>query len=179
LFNALRRSNRSQPLWDAAGNYLSHPAGIAHFFLVYVAMLAGVIFAFLVTLVEILYSPARQGVTTIDKLIGVPLWLPSSLAAACAGVFFYKRIRHKFAFWAWVPSFILLLWSAWDWHGTLSKYDSTWDTHFGKDCGGSECLYQLFFTVPFYTSVAYSLGAVAAWLWDKEKTASPSRPTPA
>jgi hypothetical protein len=41
----------------------------------------------------------------------------------------------------------------------MAVYDSTWDTYFGKGCGGSECLYELFLTAPFYTSVAYSIGA--------------------
>jgi hypothetical protein len=42
----------------------------------------------------------------------------------------------------------------------MSAYDSSWDTYFGSRCGGSECLYQFFLTIPLYAALAYSIGAL-------------------
>ena len=166
MLNRVIPDGKKEVLWDEAGNYRSHPAGVAHFFLVYLAVLVGFTFAFLAVTVSRL---AGWNDSLAEQLVGEPFWLPNILAGACFGAFFYKRIRHRFAFWSWVPSCILLIWSAWDWHGAMSKYDSTWDTYFGKNCGGSECVYQIFLTVPFYASVAYALGAVLARVSEKKK----------
>jgi hypothetical protein len=83
-----------------------------------------------------------------------------ALLGAFAGYFFFKKIPTRFAFWVWLVPGSLLAWNAWYWqHTGMVKYASIWDTYFGTNCGGSECLYQILFTAPFYTAVFYSLGA--------------------
>ncbi|HET7440630.1 MAG TPA: hypothetical protein VFJ47_04950 [Terriglobales bacterium] len=174
----MRRSSHGQAVWDAQGNYLSHPAGVVHFLLVYVAMFIGLMFAFVMVLVSRLYSPPGGGLGVFDRIIDSHLYVPNVIVAVFMGAFFYGRIRHNFAFWVWVPSLIFLVLDVWgDWAGTLSRYHSMWDTYFGRNCGGTECLYQLFFTMPFYTSVAYALGAVGMSLLRKKNYLNPSHPT--
>jgi hypothetical protein len=127
----------------------------------------------------LLHIPApylAYGVSCLLLLICAPL-VPSggvgdsvvalSLPIVCGFYFgrrFYRKLPTITAFFAWVLPGVFLTYSAVSWQHTMAQYDSTWSTYFGKDCGGSECLYQLFLTGPFYTSVAYSLGALSVRL---------------
>ena len=65
------------------------------------------------------------------------------------GCLTYILLPFFTAFLAWLPPGLFLLWDAANWQLTNSTYDSTWDTFFGKGCGGSECLYALLLTAPF------------------------------
>jgi hypothetical protein len=51
----------------------------------------------------------------------------------------------------------------------MAAYDSTWDTYFGKNCTGSECLYELFLTMPFYAGIGYSVGALLTKIWKRRE----------
>ncbi len=72
--------------------------------------------------------------------------------------------RHFFstrsAAWVWILPLGILLWNTFTWEtgGYGTYWQGVWNNYFGSDCGSSECLYELFVTVPFYTSVAYSFG---------------------
>jgi hypothetical protein len=116
---------------------------------------------FVLSLVVILIYPAAGKQATISgQLNGEPIWLPCIAAGLLAGQFLYRSIPSRLAFLAWLPPAAFLLWSAWSWQKSMAVYDSTWDTYFGKNCGGSECLYELLLTAPFYTGLGYSLGAL-------------------
>jgi hypothetical protein len=65
----------------------------------------------------------------------------------------------------------VLSWNLLTWEGppgstrTAVYWVNVWSNYFGSDCDGSECMYEFFVgPIPFYTSVAYSLGPVAARL---------------
>lgn len=75
--------------------------------------------------------------------------------------------RSRGAAWVWIAPLIILLWNVMAWEGagppTSSAYwAGIWANFFGAGCAGSECVYELFVTLPFYTSVAYTLGWLAA-----------------
>jgi hypothetical protein len=132
-------------LWNAANLF--------HLPSVYVACLLG----FLATgIIIVIYPPAGEQATFSGVLVE-RFWLPEILTAIWLGWFFYRRIPSKLALLAWIRPAVLLAWNVVKWH---SEYDSAWDTFFGRDCGDSECLYQLFLTMPFYTGISYSIGAL-------------------
>jgi hypothetical protein len=135
--------------------------GLLHLGLPYVAMILGFIASLLVT---ILVPGAGKQSTIIGQLTGEPFWVPEIVAGLVLGWLVYETVPSKFAFAAWAAPGCLLLWSAWSWQRRMALYDSTWDTYFGKDCGGSECLYQLFLTAPFYSSIFYSIGAFSKYV---------------
>ena len=95
-------------------------------------------------------------------ILADPLWLGPVLAAGVFGYVTTSKFGYrKASIFVWVIgvlNFGLLLQDSsayirrngWDHH--------VWARYFGRDCGDSECLYQLFATAPLYTSVAYSLG---------------------
>jgi hypothetical protein len=65
----------------------------------------------------------------------------------------------------WVLPMILLAigilsWNAFPGQGSWSK--DVWDNYLGKNCGGSDCVYELALTEPFLTSISYTLGACSA-----------------
>ena len=130
--------------------------GLLHFPSVYVAFVLGLLCSAAIILI---YPAAGEQATVSGQLTGEPIWLPEIAAGVFAGQFFYRRVPSRLAFLAWLPPAGFLLWSAWSWQNSMAVYDSTWDTYFGKSCSGSECLYELFLTAPFYTGIGYSLAA--------------------
>lgn len=132
-----------------------NPAALFHFPAVYCGTLLGVFISFFVI---IIYPPAAKQVTLSGQLMQEP-GLPEIIAGILVGWFFYRRLPSRLAFAAWLPPAVFLSWSALSWHRTIPVYDSTWDTYFGRNCGGSECLYELFLTMPLYASLGYLLGA--------------------
>jgi hypothetical protein len=98
------------------------------------------------------------------QLGGEPFWLPEIMAGLLLGWFAFETVPSKTAFLAWIVPAGCLLWSVWSLQHTTGAHDSTWNTYFGSDCGGSECLYQLLLTAPFYSSVFYSIGALSRFI---------------
>ena len=131
--------------------------GAGHLFFAYFAFLGGLVVSFLVTGGASLIGRADP---LLEKASGEPLWIPEIAIGFAAGSYLYSRLPSKVAYFSWCIPGLLLLCSAWHWQSTMAIYDSTWQTYFGKGCGGSECLYELALTAPFYTSVAYSVGAL-------------------
>ena len=73
-----------------------------------------------------------------------------------------RFFAHRSAALVWIPPAIVLLLNLFTWTGygppTTTRYwMEAWSNYFA-DCGSSECLYWFLVTLPFYTSVAYSLG---------------------
>ena len=121
-----------------------------------------VVASFLIILV---FPAAGETSTLTGQLTGEPFWLPEIMAGLLLGWFAYETVPSKTAFFGWLVPGCFLLWKAWSWQRSIAAYDdSTLDTYFGRNCGGSECLYQLFFTVPFYSSLSYSIGAFSKYV---------------
>ena len=136
---------------------------LVHLPSVYGAALVGVAASLVII---VIYPPAgRQA--TFSGLLLEQFWLPEVVAAILVGWFFYRRIPSRLALLAWVPPALFLAWNVLDWHRTSLQYDSTWDTFFGRNCGGSECLYELFLTMPFYAGIGYSVGALICKIVDR------------
>jgi hypothetical protein len=107
-----------------------------------------------------------------DHVVGQPLFkvatndscpLVSVLTGFILGTLSRRFFRTWSAAWVWVLPLCVLLWgiSTWQTGGYGSYWHDVWDNYFGSNCGSSECLYEFFVTVPFYTSLAYSLGWLA------------------
>jgi hypothetical protein len=141
----------------SAGKGFRNFAKLFHFPAVYVAVFCGFVVSAVVILI---YPPAGEQATISGQLNGEPIWLPDILAGLFLGQFFYRRVPSRLAFLAWLPPAVFLLWSALAWQRSMAVYDSTWDTFFGKNCSGSECMYELLLTAPFYTAISYSAGAL-------------------
>jgi hypothetical protein len=91
---------------------------------------------------------------------GEPYFLAPILAGFVLGALSHRFFGTRSAAWVWALPSAILLWNILTWkNGGYSPYwRDVWNNYFGADCGGSECMYELFVTAPFYTSVAYSLG---------------------
>jgi hypothetical protein len=120
--------------------------GLLHFPSAYVAALLGILTS---AAIVIIYPNAGEQRTISGQFTGEPIWFPEIAAGVLSGMFLYRRVPSGFAFIAWLPQAVFLLYSAISWQKAMAIYDSTWDTYFGRDCGGSECLYELFLTLPF------------------------------
>ena len=131
-------------------------------FLIHLAFFyCGLVLSFLAQMLLILIIPPLGKVTNpLGRVMNEPVFPLLILLAFVVGRYCYQRIPSRLAFAIWIVPGIFLLCSAWSWHKTMSRYDSVWTTYFGSGCGGSECLYELFFTAPFYSAIAYSLGAL-------------------
>jgi hypothetical protein len=134
---------------------------LLHVACVYLGVVVSMI---LLAVLGLLVPPLGRVTNPIGRFINEPIWGLQAPIAIFIGYQISKRLPCKEAFVAWIVPGIFLLVSAWSWHLTTSQYDSVWDTYFGKDCGGSECLYEGLLTVPFYAGIAYTLGAFAAAL---------------
>jgi hypothetical protein len=135
--------------------------GLLHLGLPYMATILGFVASILITIVV---PGAGEQSTLIGQLTAEPFWVPEIVAGLLLGWLAYETVPSKIAFIAWAAPGSFLLWSAWSWQRRMAVYDSTWDTYFGRHCGGSECLYQLFLTVPFYSSIFYSIGAFSKYI---------------
>jgi len=131
---------------------------IVHSFFAYLAMAIGTVVS---VLLAVVVPAIGSNQTFLGHVVSEPIWGMQILAGFLAGRALYKYLPSRVALAAWVIPGILLLWNVLSWR-TMSKYDSAWDTFFGNGCSSSECLDQLLLTAPFYTAVAYSLGAFLA-----------------
>ena len=132
---------------------------LGHLILFYCAFIASILASMFVIL---LIPSLGQSSNPWAAVLGEPAWILEAVICLFAGYFLYTKMPSKLSFVVWLVPLAFLVWSAWSWHLTMSKYDSVWDTYFGRGCGGSECLYELMLTAPFYSCIAYSLGALAS-----------------
>lgn len=141
------RMNDGQSAWDTVRSALVNISGV------YIGCVLGFICSMLVIA---LFPAAEKGL--VGRFFD---WAPAVATSLVAGVYSYKRFPSRVIFWVWVVPGVLLAWNVWSWQtGGMSKYDSAWDTFFGQHCGSSECLYEVFVTLPFYSGLAYSLGGL-------------------
>jgi hypothetical protein len=100
-------------------------------------------------LLVVLVPPLGSMTNPIGRMISEPTWTLQTICISI-GYQLYQRLPYREAFAVWFVPGLFLLVSAWNWHLTTSQYDSVWNTYFGKDCGGSECMYEALLTAPFY-----------------------------
>jgi len=148
--------------------------GLVHLPLPYLATFGGFLISLLIGGIGLIGN--EQGILfrLTNRVSGEPVWAPEIAAGLLIGWVAYKRFPSRFAFLSFAVPAMILVWSAVSWQRTMSQYDSTWDTFFGTGCGGSECLYQLLITAPFYGAVAYSAGAVIAHCRGHKRASVPS-----
>ena len=135
------------------------------------SMLVSYLAGFVVALPIGFFSSGQGNV--VDRTVDTWFWrycIDSSyfvaqiVTAACLGFISYRFSQSRSALWVWLlPTGVLAL-------NVLpsmmhSRTGPNWvlDNYFGRNCGSTECLYELFITGPFYTSVAYTIG----WLIKK------------
>ena len=96
-------------------------------------------------------------------LVDNPYFIGPIVVALVLGVLSNRVWKTNTGFWVWVFPTLILVWNVFSWksYTTRSNLADAWANYFGSDCGGSECLYEVLVTAPFYTSVAYSLGCIA------------------
>jgi hypothetical protein len=96
----------------------------------------------------------------ILRAVGEPYFALPVVAGLFLGVMSGRFFRSSSAAWVWVVPTIILVWNLFSWQngGYRPYWPDVWNNYFGSNCGSSECLYELFVTAPFYTSVAYTLG---------------------
>ena len=135
--------------------------GLAHLLLSYFAALIGFVISMLIAGVGLIGSEGLFFRLT-NAISGEPVWAPEIIAGLLIGYLAYKRVPSRFAFVSWIVPGVILFWNVISWQRTMSQYDSTWSTFFGTGCGGSECMYELFLTAPFYTAIGYAAGAAIA-----------------
>jgi len=79
-----------------------------------------------------------------------------------------RRISDDGARWVWIPFTLLIAYNYTNYPPaqTMGQHlANLWTQVFGSDCGGTECLGQLFLGVPFVGSVVYALTSVVL-RWD-------------
>jgi len=115
------------------------------------------------------FTKNTSGGNFVDHVVGQPLFklgtndsypVLSVLIGFILGALSHRVFRTRGAAWVWILPLCILLWNILTWNtgGYGTYWRGVWDNYFGSNCGGSECLYEFFVTVPFYTSSAYSLG---------------------
>jgi hypothetical protein len=141
------------------------------------AIAIGVLIVLLVALLSAAFTKNASGGNFIDHvteqratmLLSQPYYIAPVLCGLVLGALSGRFFRTRWAGWVWFFPLIVLLWNLLTWKGagaptTALYWKDVWMNYFGEDCGGSECMYEVFVTMPFYTSVAYSVGWAAVRL---------------
>ncbi len=134
------------------------------------AILAGFLVALIPAMVVAMATKNTSGGNWADHIAeqhifraaGEPYFIFPILAAFVFGVLSHRYAQSLSARWVWVFPLTILLWSVLTWRsgGFRPYWADVWNNYFGRDCGSSECAYELFVTAPAYTSLAYSFGWV-------------------
>jgi hypothetical protein len=145
-----------------------------------VAVAATFLTDFMFTVVHLLGLPLSNHYYG-DLLTGLPFFPIQILLGLLAGWFVWKHFKHRVMLWVWVLP-LLILCVAFVWVSTLTPgLTSIWleagvgqsrlSHYFGWGCRAKySCYDQLEITMPFYVSLAYSLGAwLAAKMPDKSR----------
>ena len=153
------------------------------------AMLIGVLIVIFLALLSAALTRNTSGGSFIDHiteqrasvLLNQPYYIAPVLCALVLGMLGRRSSRSRWAAWVWILPTAILVWNLLTWKGvgppiTAVYWRDVWANYFGSDCGGSECLYEVFVTIPFYTSVAYTFGWLFSGFLQRRKMAA-SHPT--
>jgi hypothetical protein len=124
-------------------------------------------------------SIARTDVVTehFVQLFGDnPYFIGPILAGFLLGVVGRRYFIGREGFWVWViPTLALALGMITTRpYGPYSRWEYIWDNFFTSRCGETECIAELVSTAPFYTSIAYSLGAIITQLTARRESVGDS-----
>lgn len=115
---------------------------------------------------------AMMGQWTLNTHLDT-IGFPTPLVALVLGFILARKYPCDAAIWVWAPP---LLFFAWDAHGLASGWNPSWsnktrwqyvnDNLLGvtQACSDSECLGELFVTMPFVSSICYSVGVAISKL---------------
>lgn len=165
-------------------------AKIAKTFVAYAShVLAGtaaiVLFPLLLFLPATLHPILLELLSPVIGLFGEPFFPLRILLALWLGWHLNNRFGHRFARWVWILPAIYLAYTIATWTGhlysTLSYWEDVRNELFGSGNSSTERVYQFSVTLPFYTSVAYSIGAhfgYRRWLRRNGHKQAPEAPVP-
>jgi hypothetical protein len=132
------------------------------------AMVAGVLAALIPAALIAMATKNTSGGNWADHLaqqrilnaVEGPYFVFPILASCVFGALSRHYSRSIAARWVWVFPAIILIWNVFTWRngGYRPYWPDVWNNYFGSHCGSSECIYELFVTAPFYTSLAYTFG---------------------
>jgi hypothetical protein len=105
----------------------------------------------------------------VDWVLISPTFLLPMLAGAIVAYLLRKQLS-KTSYFGWIVPSILFLRAALEvMHAPYATDSEVWNTLLGTACGGSECLYEVLFTLPFVSSLAYSLSSICITTLLQEK----------
>jgi hypothetical protein len=132
------------------------------------AAVVGFIAAFLLACLTAAFTKNTSGGNWADhvsdqlvlKAADGPYFVFPVLSGFALGALSYRYSRSSSAAWVWVLPTIVLIWNVFTWKngGSRPYWLDVWDNYFASGCGSSECLYELFVTMPFYTALVYAVG---------------------
>jgi ABC-type dipeptide/oligopeptide/nickel transport system permease component len=129
------------------------------------SVLTGILLAFLLALPIGLFSSGMGNVvdratdTSVFRYADNPYFAVPVAIAACLGFLSHRFSKSRSGAWSWVlPTAVLFLNIFPKMANSAQERKWIIDNFFSRGCGGTECLYELFITAPFYTSVAYTIG---------------------
>lgn len=124
----------------------------------------GVMLATAILLNDIL-KPLLEPRISDAKLISIatgPYYALPIVLAALAGYFGYTRIKGNYCFWVWIVPTAYLATKIFLWTPTSILADQNWGTTLAHFFVGTPPRYpEGNVTIPFYTSLAYTLGALS------------------
>jgi hypothetical protein len=120
------------------------------------AVLASYVATLLGMLSDMLLSYIAQQIdwTSFVKLWVGPQFVLSVVMAVVMACVVGRWSHRRPNPWVWIPFTMILLLAM------LTERGSTWDGFFGNNCGGSECIGQVFFAAPCFASIAFSVTAL-------------------
>jgi hypothetical protein len=144
------------------------------------AHLLAILISFFIATLTALIGKNESGGNFADHLLDQRVFMLSShpyfvlpiIVSLCLGMLCHRFFPSRSGAWIWLLPTIVLIGGVLSWKpGNLPYWGTVWNNYFGSHCGGSECLYELFITSPFYTSIAYSVGWSIQRLKQQEKIA--------
>jgi len=130
---------------------------LLHLFVACIAMLVCV---FVVSFI----LPNRE---QIDPLRGPYFWGPITFGVI-AGILIGKNARPSVLLFLWLVPAVLLAWEVYGWwkyqYPGENLRQSLFDNFLGRNCSGSECLYEGFETAPLISAVVYGATALISKL---------------
>lgn len=133
------------------------------------SLIVGTLVALIPSAILAAIAQNASGGSFVDHVIDQPFfrWADNSnvlviLSAFALGTLASRVFRPRVGGLVWILPTTILLWNLFTWEGAgaftrLPYWTAVWNNYFAE-CGSSECLYKLFVTVPFYSSLAYSVG---------------------
>jgi hypothetical protein len=130
---------------------------------------AGLLGSAIIVLLAFLLAALQSGGHLVDRMVDgqlfrlgteSPYFAAPVLTAFILGALSHRLFGSRAALWVWALPTLILVLNVLMWKSSTprSNLEDALANLFSGDCGDSECLYELFVTAPFYTSVAYTMG---------------------